>query len=83
MLLWCALGLVSGVVAKFIMPGKDKGGLITTTLLGIAGAFLGPYLGQMAGIAGLTTGFSVMGFVSAIIGAFVLLIAFRILRLLW
>ena len=43
------IGLLAGIVAKLLMPGKDPGGFIITTLLGIAGAFLATYLGQAVG----------------------------------
>jgi uncharacterized membrane protein YeaQ/YmgE (transglycosylase-associated protein family) len=52
-LLWCLFGLVAGAVAKFILPGKDPGGVIVTILLGIAGAVVGGFLGgQLFGWAG-------------------------------
>jgi uncharacterized membrane protein YeaQ/YmgE (transglycosylase-associated protein family) len=44
---WCIIGLIAGVLAKLIMPGKDPGGFVVTILLGIAGAFLGGWLGQV------------------------------------
>lgn len=49
-LLWTALiGLVVGAIAKFIMPGKDPGGIFVTMLIGIAGSFLGTWLGRAIG----------------------------------
>ena len=50
-LIWLGLGLATGVVAKYIMPGKDKGGLITTTLIGICGSFLGGFIGNYLGLS--------------------------------
>ncbi len=41
---WIVLGIIAGALAKFIMPGKDPGGLIVTMLIGIAGAFAGGWL---------------------------------------
>jgi uncharacterized membrane protein YeaQ/YmgE (transglycosylase-associated protein family) len=75
-ILWTIIiGFIAGVVAKFIMPGKDPGGLIVTTLLGIAGALLATFLGQAIGWyqAGQSA-----GFIGAIVGAIVLLLLYRI-----
>jgi len=75
-ILWTIIiGFVAGVVAKFLMPGKDPGGLIITTLLGIAGALLSTYLGQAVGWyqAGQSA-----GFIGAVLGAIVLLLLYRI-----
>ena len=48
-LLWtCIIGLVVGAIAKFVMPGRDPGGLLITMLLGIAGSFLASFLGRTA-----------------------------------
>lgn len=69
------IGLVAGVVAKLIMPGKDPGGFIITILLGIAGAFVATYLGQAVGWyeAGQSA-----GFLGAVVGAVIILIAYRL-----
>jgi uncharacterized membrane protein YeaQ/YmgE (transglycosylase-associated protein family) len=75
-ILWTIIiGFLAGVVAKFVMPGKDPGGLIVTTLLGIVGALLSTYLGQAVGWyqAGQSA-----GFIGAIVGAIVLLLLYRI-----
>ena len=63
------IGLVAGIVAKFLMPGKDPGGFIITILLGIAGAFVATYLGQAIGWyeAGQQA-----GFIGAVVGAVML-----------
>ena len=52
---WIVLGLVAGALAKWLMPGNDPGGWIVTILLGIAGAFVGGYLGSQIGV-GVTGG---------------------------
>lgn len=55
-LAWIVIGLIAGLIAKAIMPGKDPGGFIVTTLLGIVGAVLGGWVGQAAfgrGVEGL------------------------------
>ena len=54
---WIILGLVAGILAKVIMPGKDGGGFIITVVLGIAGAFVGGWVGSFLGL-GSTGGFS-------------------------
>lgn len=68
------IGLIAGAIAKFLMPGKDPGGLIITTVLGIAGAFVGTWIGQTVGWyqAGATA-----GFVASVVGAMLLLWAYR------
>lgn len=76
---WIVMGLVVGVLAKIIMPGKDPGGFILTICLGIAGAFVGGYLGSLLGF-GAVTGFNLHSILIAIGGAIALLIAYRILR---
>ena len=76
---WIIMGLMVGVVAKFIMPGKDPGGLIVTILIGIAGAFVGGYIGSFLGL-GSFTGFNLGSFLLAIGGAIILLILYRVVR---
>ncbi|MCB1175847.1 MAG: GlsB/YeaQ/YmgE family stress response membrane protein [Leptospiraceae bacterium] len=76
---WIVLGLLAGVIAKLLMPGKDPGGWIITILLGIGGAFLGGYLGTLLGIGGLT-GFSIKSLGLAIGGALILLIIYRLIK---
>jgi uncharacterized membrane protein YeaQ/YmgE (transglycosylase-associated protein family) len=76
---WIVMGLVVGLLAKIIMPGKDPGGVIITICLGIAGAFVGGYLGSLLGI-GAVTGFNITSLAIAIGGAILLLIAYRIVR---
>ena len=76
---WILLGLVAGSLAKWIMPGPDGGGFLFTTLLGIAGAFVGGFLGAFAGI-GSTGEFSIGSIITATVGAFLLLFISRQLR---
>lgn len=68
------IGLVVGIVAKFLMPGKDPGGFIITTLLGIAGAIVAKHLGQALNWyqAGEPA-----GFVASVVGAIILLALYR------
>ncbi|MFV0414909.1 MAG: GlsB/YeaQ/YmgE family stress response membrane protein [Chthoniobacterales bacterium] len=76
---WILLGLVAGALAKFIMPGRDPGGIIVTILIGIAGAFTGGFLGQFIGL-GTPSSFDLGGIIIATAGAIVLLILYRIIR---
>ena len=76
---WIIMGLLVGVVAKLIMPGKDPGGFIITILLGIAGAFLGGFIGTTLGL-GDVTGFNIGSFLLATAGAILLLIIYRFLK---
>ena len=73
---WIVLGLVAGMLAKWLMPGKDGGGFIKTTLLGIAGAFVGGFVGSKLGI-GATDGFNLVSIATATAGAFVLLLIYN------
>ena len=68
------IGLIAGVIAKLLLPGKDPGGCIITILLGIAGAFVATYLGKFLGIyePGATA-----GFIGATIGAIIILLLYR------
>ncbi|MDY7115639.1 GlsB/YeaQ/YmgE family stress response membrane protein [Halomonas sp. SSL-5] len=78
-LAWILFGLIAGVLAKWIMPGKDPGGIIVTILIGIGGAFVGGWLGSMVGMGSMGD-FSLGSFITAIIGALVLLGGYRMLR---
>lgn len=73
------LGLIAGLIAKFVMPGDDPGGLIVTILIGIAGAFIGGFISSAIGF-GDVTGINIKSIVIAAIGAFVLLFAVRMLK---
>lgn len=78
-LTWIVMGLIVGVVAKLIMPGKDPGGFIITILLGIGGAFLGGFLGNLVGL-GSVSGFNIVSFLLATGGAILLLIIYRMVK---
>ena len=71
---WILFGLIAGVIAKLIMPGKDPGGFIVTILLGIAGAFMGGFIGQALGFYGEV---ETAGLFMAILGAILLLAIYR------
>ena len=74
---WILFGLIVGVIAKFVMPGKDPGGFFVTVLLGIAGALVGGFIGRMLGLYGPG---DAAGFIMSTLGAIVLLFAYRKLR---
>jgi uncharacterized membrane protein YeaQ/YmgE (transglycosylase-associated protein family) len=75
-LAWIIFGLIVGVIAKFLMPGRDPGGFIVTILLGIAGALIGGFIGRSVGWYGANQG---AGWIVSILGAIVLLIIYRLL----
>ena len=70
------LGGLAGVLAKLLMPGRDPGGCIITIILGIAGAFLGTWLGRLVGLYGPNDN---AGFIGAVLGAIVLLLLYRVI----
>ena len=74
---WIVFGLIAGVVAKFILPGNDPGGIIVTILLGIVGAVIGGFIGTALGF-GTVTGFDIRSLLVAIGGTLVLLIGYRL-----
>jgi uncharacterized membrane protein YeaQ/YmgE (transglycosylase-associated protein family) len=77
-LLWeMIIGLVVGVVAKFLMPGKDPGGIWITMIIGIAGSILATYLGQAIGWYQAGQG---AGFIMSVAGAILLLLIYRVIR---
>ena len=77
---WIVLGLIAGALAKLLMPGKDGGGWIITMVLGIAGAFVGGYLGSMLGLGGSANGVNLGSIVTATAGAFVLLFVYKLIK---
>ena len=77
---WIVLGLLAGALAKWLMPGKDGGGLFTTMLLGIAGAFVGGYLGSFLGAGVTGGGLNLASIGTATAGAFVLLAIYRLVK---
>jgi uncharacterized membrane protein YeaQ/YmgE (transglycosylase-associated protein family) len=75
-ILWTIIiGLVAGVIAKFLMPGRDPGGFIVTILLGIAGAFVATLLGQSLGWYRQGEG---AGLIGAVVGAVLILVVYRL-----
>jgi uncharacterized membrane protein YeaQ/YmgE (transglycosylase-associated protein family) len=77
-ILWALIiGLLVGAVAKFVMPGKDPGGILTTSLIGVAGSFIATFLGQALGW--YEPG-QPAGFVASVVGAILLLAVYRMFR---
>jgi uncharacterized membrane protein YeaQ/YmgE (transglycosylase-associated protein family) len=77
-IIWAILiGFLVGIVAKFLMPGRDPGGFIVTALLGIVGALVATFLGQAMGIyaAGQSA-----GFIGAVVGAILVLFIYHLVR---
>ena len=76
------IGLIVGVVAKFLMPGKDPGGFIVTGLLGVAGMFLGGWLASLIFGTNLSATGSIepSGFIGGVIGSLILLVIYRLFR---
>jgi uncharacterized membrane protein YeaQ/YmgE (transglycosylase-associated protein family) len=68
------IGLLAGIVAKLLMPGRDPGGFIITTVLGIIGAVVATYLGQALGWYRADEG---AGFIGAVVGAIIVLVIYR------
>jgi uncharacterized membrane protein YeaQ/YmgE (transglycosylase-associated protein family) len=79
LLSWIVLGLIVGALAKWIMPGKDPGGILVTTLIGVAGALIGGFLSSSIGL-GTVTGFNFGSLVIAVVGSLLLLGAYRRIR---
>ena len=76
LLSWLLMGLIAGALGKWIMPGKDPGGIVVTILLGIGGALLGGWIGSMLGI-GTVNSFSIGSILLAVAGALILLFLYR------
>lgn len=76
MLTTIVIGLIVGLVAKFVLPGNDPGGVIVTMLLGIAGAFVAGYAGRAAGWYAYG---EPAGFLASVLGAVGLLLIYRLL----
>jgi uncharacterized membrane protein YeaQ/YmgE (transglycosylase-associated protein family) len=71
---WIVFGLIVGIVAKLLMPGRDPGGFVVTAVIGIVGALLGGFLGR---VLGLYREGDPVGFIMAVIGSIILLWIYR------
>ena len=77
---WIILGIIAGALAKWLMPGKDGGGIFVTMALGVAGAFVGGYLGSFLGVGVTGGGINLASIGTATAGAFLLLWLYRTLK---
>jgi len=77
---WIVLGIIAGALAKWLMPGKDGGGIFITMGLGIAGAFVGGYLGSFLGVGVTGGGINLASIGTATAGAFILLWLYRTIK---
>jgi uncharacterized membrane protein YeaQ/YmgE (transglycosylase-associated protein family) len=73
---WILIGAIAGALAKLIMPGRDPGGCIVTILLGVGGALLAGWLGNMLGWYERGEG---AGFIAAVVGAIIILFIYRLI----
>jgi uncharacterized membrane protein YeaQ/YmgE (transglycosylase-associated protein family) len=77
---WIVFGLIAGAIAKFLMPGRDPGGIIVTILIGIAGAFIGGFIAKALGFGDpIDEFFDLSTWVAAVVGALVILFAWNAL----
>ena len=76
---WFIFGLVAGIIARIVMPGKDPGGLLLTIIIGITGAFLGGFVASRIGF-GSITGFDLRSLIIAVGGAVLLLVIYRVVK---
>ena len=76
---WIIFGLIAGIIAKFLMPGRDPGGFIVTIIIGILGGLLGGWIGTQLGI-GSVDGFNLMSFLLAVLGSVILLFIYRLIK---
>ncbi|MET9855568.1 GlsB/YeaQ/YmgE family stress response membrane protein [Streptomyces sp. NPDC006450] len=76
---WILMGLLAGMIARFLMPGKDPGGCIVTPLIGIAGGVLGGWLGKIIfGVESIDGFFEISTWIAAIVGSLIILGIWRL-----
>ena len=78
--IWAGLGLVIGVIAKYIMPGKDGVGLITTSLVGIIGSVVGVFVANLLGMTASFGELGIMTLLFSIVGALIVLIVLKLIK---
>lgn len=79
-LAWIVFGLIAGALAKFIMPGRQGGGIILTTILGVVGALVGGFVGTRLLGFGDVSGFDLRSMAIAVGGALLLLFVHRLVQ---
>jgi uncharacterized membrane protein YeaQ/YmgE (transglycosylase-associated protein family) len=75
-LFWIVFGIAAGSVAKLVMPGPDRLGIVGTIFVGVAGAVVGGFIGAASGAGGLV-GFDFRSFLMAVIGSLAVLFCYR------
>ncbi|HET6159693.1 MAG TPA: GlsB/YeaQ/YmgE family stress response membrane protein [Dongiaceae bacterium] len=78
-LVWIVLGLIAGILAKMVMPGRDPGGFIVTIVIGIVGALLGGFISSRLGF-GEVTGLNLPSIIIAVLGSILLLFIYRAVK---
>ncbi|CAN5826207.1 GlsB/YeaQ/YmgE family stress response membrane protein [soil metagenome] len=74
---WIVIGIIAGILAKLLLPGRDPGGFLLTPVIGMAGAIVGGFLFRLLGGIG-TTGFNPWSILVATVGAMILLAVYRL-----
>jgi uncharacterized membrane protein YeaQ/YmgE (transglycosylase-associated protein family) len=78
LLVWLVFGLIVGVIAKFLMPGKDPGGFLVTIVIGIVGSFIGGGVSWL--LLGANDPYNPSGWIMSIVGALILLWVYRLIK---
>ena len=78
-MVWIVVGLIAGILAKWVMPGPDPGGIVVTVLIGIVGAFIGGWVLSLLGFSGSMGSFGLGSILTATLGAIVLLVIYRLI----
>ena len=76
MIYWAVFGLITGAIAKFLMPGDDPGDYFITSIIGVIGAYIGGFIGTVLGFGGVQ-GFDLTSMILAVVGSIILLIGYR------
>jgi uncharacterized membrane protein YeaQ/YmgE (transglycosylase-associated protein family) len=76
---WIVVGLIAGILAKWVMPGPDPGGIVVTALIGIVGALIGGWVLAWLGLGGSAGSLSLESILTATLGAIILLAIYRLL----
>lgn len=78
-MVWIVVGLIAGILAKWVMPGPDPGGVVVTALIGIVGALIGGWVLGWLGFGGSAGSLSLESILTATLGAIILLAIYRLL----